>query len=86
MKINFNKEHKEKILYYIDIFKNISNEEYQIYEKVKTLQNELNELTSKLQSLENDIQSIRDEEKIYMEELHKIYGDFTLNDLYDSIY
>lgn len=86
MKINFDKEHKDKILYYIDRFKNISNEEYQIYEKVKSLQNELNELTSKLQSLENDIQSIRDEEKIYMEELHKIYGDFTLNDLYNSIY
>ena len=25
-------------------------------------------------------------EKKYMDELHTIYGDFTLNDLYESIY
>lgn len=86
MKIDLSKEHKDKILSYIENYKNISNEEYQIYEKVKSLQKELNELTAKLQSTENTLQSFRDEEKIYMDELHSIYGDFTLSDLYESIY
>jgi uncharacterized coiled-coil DUF342 family protein len=86
MKIDLSKEHKDKILSYIENYKNISNEQYQIYEKVKSLQKELNEVTAKLQSTENTLQSFRDEEKIYMDELHSIYGDFTLSDLYESIY
>ena len=86
MKINFSKEHKDKILYYIKEYQNISNEEHRIYEKIKSLQEELNELTANLQSTESNLQSIRDEEKEYMNELHEIYGDFTLNDLYESIF
>ena len=86
MKINFNEEHKDKILYYIKEYQNISNEEHQIYEKIKSLQEELNELTAKFQSTESNLQSLRDEEKKYMDELHSIYGDFTLNDLWESIY
>ena len=86
MKINFNEEHKDKILYYIKEYQNISNEEHQIYEKIKSLQEELNELTAKLQSTESNLQSLRDEEKQYMDELHSVYGDFTLNDLWESIY
>lgn len=86
MRINFNEEHKDKILYYIKEYQNISNEEHQIYEKIKYLQEELNELTAKLQSTESNLQSLRDEEKQYMDELHSIYGDFTLNDLWKSIY
>lgn len=86
MKINFNEEHKDKILYYIKEYQNISNEEHQIYEKIKSLQEELNELTAKLQSTESNLQTLRDEEKQYMDELHSIYGDFTLNDLWESIY
>ncbi len=86
MKIKFNKEHKDKLLYYIKEYQNISNEEHQIYEKIKSLQEELNELTANFQSIESKLQSFRDEEKEYMNELHKIYGDFTLNDLWESIY
>lgn len=79
MKIDLSIEHKEKMLYFINNYQNISNEQHEIYEKLKLLQNKLNESTIKLQSM-------RDEEKEYMNELHKIYGDFTLNDLYDSLY
>ena len=86
MKINFSKEHKDKLLYYIKIYQNISYEEREIYEKIKSLQEELNELTANLQSTDSKLQSIRDEEKEYMNELHEIYGDFTLNDLWESIY
>ena len=86
MKIDLSKEHKDKILQMIDNYKSI-NKEYQTYnEKIKSLQNELNELTAKLQSTENTLQSFRDKEKIYMDELHSIYGDFTLQDLYESIF
>ena len=85
MKINFNEEHKNKLLNYIQEYKNI-NEEYITYNsRVNALQEELNELTAKLQSAESTLQSIRDEEKEYMKELHSIYGDFTLNDLWESI-
>ena len=86
MKINFNKEHKDKILYYINEYQNI-NEEYKSHNnKIKSLQEELNSLTEKLKVTESNLQSIREEEKKYMCELHTVYGDFTLNDLYESIY
>lgn len=86
MKINFNKEHKDKLLYYINEYQNINNE-YKIYnDKIKSLQEELNSLTEKLNATESNLQSIREEEKKYMDELHTIYGDFTLSDLYESIY
>ena len=50
MKINFNEEHKDKILYYIKEYQNITSE-YQTYtNKIKELQDELNTLTAKLQS------------------------------------
>jgi predicted nucleic acid-binding Zn-ribbon protein len=85
MKIDFSKEHKDKLLYYIKEYQNI-NEEYQTYaNKVIALQEELNSLTAKLQSTESNLQSMRDAEKKYMEELHEIYGEFTLNDLWQSI-
>jgi hypothetical protein len=42
-------------------------------------------LTANFQSIENNLQYIRNNEKEYMSELHKIYGDFTLNDLWNSI-
>lgn len=86
MKIDFNKEHKDKLLYYINEYQNINNE-YKIYiDKIKSLQEELNSLTEKLNSTESNLQSIREEEKKYMDELHTVYGDFTLSDLYESIY
>ena len=86
MKINFNEEHKDKILYYIKEYQNISSE-YQTYTyKVKELQDELNILTAKLQSTESNLKSLRDEERKYIDELHSIYGNFTLNDLCESIY
>lgn len=86
MKIEFKKEHKDKILYYIKEYQNITDE-YQTYNnKIKSLQEELNLLTEKLQSTEDNLKSIRKKEKKYMDELHNVYGDFTLNDIYESIY
>lgn len=86
MKINFNEEHKDRILYYINEYK-IVNEEYARYmQGVIALQEQLDDLKAKLQTTESNLQSIRDNEKKYMEELHSIYGDFTLNDLWESIY
>jgi chromosome segregation ATPase len=85
MNINFNIEHKEKIIDIIDRYRHIS-EEYKTYNnKIKTLQDELNELLEKLKYTESNLQYIRDEEKEYMNELHKIYGDFSLNDLWESL-
>ena len=86
MKINFSEEHQDKLLNYIKEYQNISNEEHQIYEKIKSLQDELNELTANFQSIESKLQSLHDEEKEYMNKLHEIYGDFTLNDLWETIY
>lgn len=86
MKVDFSDEHKDKILCYIKEYQNITNEYQECTNKVKDLQEELNALTAKLQLAESNLQSIRDDEKKYMEELHSIYGDFTLNDLWESIY
>lgn len=86
MKINFSEEHKDKLLYYINEYK-IVNEEYGRYmQGVNALQEQLDDLKAKLQTTESNLQSIRDNEKKYMEKLHSIYGDFTLNDLWESIY
>jgi chromosome segregation ATPase len=85
MKINFSEEHKDRILYYINEYK-IVNEEYVKYmQSVKVLQEQLDDLKAKLQSTESKLQSMRDDERKYMDELHSIYGNFTLNDLWDSI-
>ena len=85
MKINFTKEHKDKILSYINEYQTI-NQEYITYNnKVNILQEELIDLLSKIQSTESTLQSIREKEREYMDELHKIYGDFTLNDLWESL-
>lgn len=86
MKIDLKEEHKEIVLNYINEYKKISNEEHKLYEKAKSLQEELNELTEKIQDVEKNIQSVRDKEKKYMDELHEIYGDFTLNDLWETLY
>lgn len=86
MKIDFSEKHKDKILHFIQEYKTI-NEEYSNYATgIVNLQHQLNELKEKLQSTENILKNIRKNEKIYMDELHSIYGDFTLNDLYESIY
>lgn len=85
MKINFNIEHREKMLNIMDRYRNITEEYKFCNDKIKSLQDELTELTAKLQSAEIVLQSIRDEEKEYMEDLHKIYGEFTLNDLWESL-
>ena len=85
MKIDFNIEHKERILDIMDRYRNIT-EEYKTYNnKIKLLQEELNSLSDKLKSSESELQHIRDEEKEYMNELHEIYGDFSLNDLWESL-
>ena len=85
MKIEFTQEHRDKIQYYIKEYQNITAE-YQTYtNKVKELQDEINSLTKKLQLSESNLQTLRDEEKKYMDELHTIYGDFTLNDLWESL-
>ena len=85
MKINLSEEHRDKILSYIKEYKTI-NEEYSKYIKdIQSLQEQINVLKEKLQSTESNLQFIRDEEKKYMVELHDIYGNFTLNDLLDSI-
>ncbi len=52
---------------------------------VNVLQEQLDNLKAKLQTTESNLQSLRDSEKRYIEELHTIYGDFTLNDLWESI-
>ena len=79
MKINFSEEHKDKLLYYIKEYQNISNEEHQIYEKIKSLQDELNELTANFQSIESKLQSLRDEEKEYIEIYQELsaHGEIT---------
>lgn len=85
MKINFSKEHKDKILYYINEYQKI-NSEYKTYtDRTKSLQEELNILIDKIKSTESNLQTIRDCEKKYISELHTIYGEFTLNDLWESI-
>ena len=78
MKVSFTKEEIQGMRDIIDQYRDVSQELY-------TYQKKAEEIQEKVISLEKDLGSIKEKEDKMMDELHKKYGEFTLQDIYEAI-
>ena len=78
MKTKFTKEDIEIIKDIIEQYRNVSGE-------LAVYQVQAEEIQEKVISLENNLKEIKKKEDKLMEELHKKYGEFGLQDIYDAI-
>lgn len=78
MKVSFTKEEIQGMRDIIDQYRDVSKELY-------TYQKKAEEIQEKVISLEKNLGSIKEKEDKMMDELHKKYGEFTLQDIYDAI-
>lgn len=79
MKINFTEQESKSIKDIVEEYKNVSEELYLFQKKAEEIQEKVIELETKLKS-------IKDKEDGMMNELHSKYGQFGLQDIYESIY
>ena len=79
MKINFTEQESKGIKDIIEEYRNVSEELYLFQKKAEEIQEKVIELETKLKS-------IKDKEDNMMNELHSKYGQFGLQDIYESIY
>lgn len=68
----------EKIQGVIQKYRDVSNELY-------TYQKKADEIQTKVIELEATLKEIKETEDRMMEELHKKYGEFTLQDIYEQL-
>lgn len=78
MKVSFTKEEIQGMRDIIDQYRDVSQELY-------TYQKKAEEIQDKVISLEKNLGSIKEKEDKMMDELHKKYGEFTLQDIYEAI-
>ena len=78
MKVSFTKEEIQGMRDIIDQYRDVSKELYAYQKKAEEIQ-------EKVISLEKDLGSIKEKEDKMMDELHRKYGEFTLQDIYDAI-
>ena len=79
MKINFTEQESKSIKDIVEEYRNVSEELYVFQKKAEEIQEKVIELETKLKS-------IKDKEDNMMNELHSKYGQFGLQDIYDSVY
>ena len=79
MKINFSKEDIQDIRDIVEEYRNVSDE-------LSTYKQEAEKIQNKLYELNDNLKSIKEKEEKKMSELHCKYGDFGLQDIYDTIY
>lgn len=75
---NFSKEDISHIRDIISRYQEISGPLLDYQKQAEEIQKKVNELNSKLDE-------VKKEETEFMEDLHKRYGDFSLQDVYDAI-
>lgn len=78
MKVSFTKEEIQGMRDIIDQYRDVSKELYAYQKKAEEIQ-------EKVISLEKNLGSIKEKEDKMMDELHKKYGEFTLQDIYEAI-
>ena len=78
MKIKFTEQEIQNIRDIIKEYRNVSDELYSNQKKAEEIQ-------EKVIELEKNLKSIKDKEDKMMSELHSKYGQFGLQDIYDSI-
>lgn len=79
MKINFTEQESKSIKDIVEEYRNVSEELYLFQKKAEEIQD-------KVIKLENKLKSIKDKEDGMMNDLHSKYGQFDLQDIYESIY
>lgn len=79
MKINFTEKEIKDIIGIIEEYRNVSKELYAHQDKAKEIQEKVTEL-------EGTLKSIKEKEDSMISELHSKYGEFGIQDVYDSIY
>ena len=78
MKIKFTEQEIQSIRDIIEEYRTVSDELYSNQKKAEEIQ-------EKVIELEKNLKSIKDKEDKMMSELHSKYGQFGLQDVYDSI-
>jgi len=78
MKINFTEKDIKLIKDIIEEYRDVSRELYIHQDEAKKIQ-------EKVDVLSNELKEIKNKEDGLMTELHKKYGNFSLNDIYESI-
>lgn len=78
MKLKLTQEEIKNVRDIIEKYRDVSNELY-IY------QNKAEEIQTKVIELEKNLGGIKSQEDSMMEELHKKYGEFTLQDVYEVL-
>lgn len=78
MVINFTEEEKFKIEMFLERYHTINL-------KVESLKKTTMEIQKEISDEQDKLKEIKKEEDEFMEELHKKYGKFTLQDVSDSI-
>ena len=78
MKIKFTEQEIQNIRDIIEEYRTVSDELYSNQKKAEEIQ-------EKVIELEKNLKSIKDKEDNMMSELHSKYGQFGLQDIYDSI-
>lgn len=78
MKNKFTEEDITLIVKIIEQYRDVSSELYSYQKKAEEIQ-------EKVISLEKNLKEIKDKEDKLMTDLHKKYGDFSLQDIYNAI-
>ena len=78
MKIKFTEQEIQNIRDVIKEYRNVSDELYSNQKKAEEIQ-------EKVIELEKNLKSIKDKEDKMMSELHSKYGQFGLQDIYETI-
>lgn len=79
MMINFTEQEKSSVIDIIDRYRTVS-------QSLTDYQNQAQEILDKVNELEKQMDGLKKEEDNLMENLHKKYGDFSLNEVYYTIY
>jgi predicted nuclease with TOPRIM domain len=79
MKIKFTDQEIKDIIDIIEEYRDVSKELYAHQDKAKEIQEKVTEL-------EGTLKLIKEKEDSMMSELHSKYGEFGIQDVYDSIY
>lgn len=78
MKINFNEEEKFKIILFIQRYHAVNVE-------VDSLKKKAEDIKKRIEDEQLKLKEIKKEEDEFMDELHKKYGKFSIQDVSDSI-
>ena len=69
----------------INDIKDIISDYREISSKLSSAQKEAEEIKNRVESLKKSMDDIKSKEDFLMDELHKKYGDFSLQDVYNII-